>query len=101
MTTFDQEWVASRRQFILRLLVEVGGEANESVLFKGVQHGGFARDSRDTVRQDLDHLKQLGCTTEDWLNDTLRVVTITERGEDAAYGRIDVAGVERSRWARK
>ena len=26
------------------------------------------------------------------------MVTITERGEDAAFGRVEVAGVERSRW---
>jgi len=100
MSTFAEDWAASRRLFILRLLVEVGGEANESVIFRTATKGGFSADTRDSIRQDLDHLKSYGCTTEDWLNASLRVVKITERGEDAAYGRVDVAGVERSRWSR-
>ena len=98
--SFLEDWIASRRLFILRLLVEVNGTANEGVIYKAILNGGFARDSRDDIRQDLDHLKRNGCTTEEWLNDSLRVVTLTERGEDAAYGRVEVAGVERSRWVR-
>lgn len=98
--SFRDDWIASRRLFVLRLLAEVGGQANEGVIYKALTKGGFAQDSRDDLRQDLDHLKKTGCTAEEWLNDSLRVVKVTERGEDAAYGRIAVSGVERSRWDR-
>ena len=93
-------WVPSRRAFILRLLVESGGEINESIIYRAAQQGGFARDTRDDIRQDLDHLRTMGCLTEDWLDERLRVVAITERGDDAAHGKVAVAGVEQSRWRR-
>jgi len=98
--SFEKDWIASRRLFILRLLVEVGFEANEGVIFKATERGGFARDTRDDLRQDLDHLVKTGCLTQTWLNGSLRVVKLTERGEDAAHGRVAVEGVERTRWDR-
>lgn len=98
--SFRDDWIASRRLFILRLLAEVNGEANEGVIYKAMTRGGFVQDSRDDLRSDLDHLKRQACTTEEWLNDSLRVIRVTERGEDAAHGRVEVAGVERSRWSR-
>lgn len=91
---------ASRRLFILRLLVTSGASANESVIASLTIHGGFAQASRDDIRQDLDILKARGCTTETWFDDVVRVVTLTERGEDAAYGRVTVAGVDCSPWRR-
>lgn len=100
MSSFTNDWDASRRLFILRLLVEADGEANESVIFSSASKGGFARDPRDTIRQDINHLREVGCVGEAWLDGRLRVVRISERGEDAAYGRIGVAGVQRSRWDR-
>jgi len=87
------DWVAARRRFLLALLLECGGTANESVLYKAAQRGGFARDTRDEIRADLDHLRAQGCITEEWA-DTVRVATLTERGEDASEGRIGVPGVE-------
>lgn len=89
---------ANRRLFILRLLVTGGCSANESVIATLTTHGGFAQVTRDDIRKDLDLLKERGCTTEDWFDGVVRVVSITERGEDAAYGRVQVAGVERSPW---
>ena len=97
--SFAETWVASRRLFLLRLLVEVDGEANESNLYKGAVRGGFARDPREAIRTDLDHLVKHRLATEDWLGD-VRVVKLTERGEECAYGRIAVEGVEKSRWNR-
>lgn len=84
-----------RRRELLRILAEVGGIANERVLFAAVATRGFD-PSRDQVRQDLDHLKEVGCTTEEWLG-TLRKVMLTDRGEDAAAGRIQVDGVSGER----
>ncbi|TWB58694.1 VpaChn25_0724 family phage protein [Nitrospirillum viridazoti] len=88
----------SRRVFILRLLVEDGGSLNESVIFRGSEHGFSKRTTRDEIRADLDLLRERGCVTEEWFKGKLRVVSITDRGTDAAQGKIFVAGVEQSRW---
>lgn len=97
---FAEDWTASRRLFVLRLLIEVGGEANEANVYKACQQGGFARDTRDDTRRDLDHLVKVGCVAQEWYNDAVRVVKITERGREAAHGKVAVAGVERSDWER-
>ncbi|MGE4526815.1 MAG: hypothetical protein AB7D00_00485 [Rhodospirillaceae bacterium] len=100
MNSFADAVAASRRTFILRLLVSLGDSANESVIALAAAQGGFAQATRDDIREDLDLLRARGCTTEQWFENVVRVVTVTERGENAAYGRIDVAGVERSTWRR-
>lgn len=100
MARFSDTVAASRRTFILRLLVTLGASANESVIASATTRGGFTQATRDDIHRDLDLLKARGCTTEDWFDNTVRVVTITERGEDAAHGRVDVDGVERSPWRR-
>ncbi len=99
MTSFSETWAAARRLFILRLLVETGGEANESVIAIAARQGGFGQTPRDEIGADLDHLHRIGCTTEEWLG-TMRIARVTERGEDIAFGRIAVAGVEHSLWRR-
>ncbi|MDO8606165.1 MAG: hypothetical protein Q7R40_06495 [Phaeospirillum sp.] len=98
MGKFAETVAASRRTFVLRLLVTLGATANESVITSATVQGGFGQATRDDIRKDLDLLKARGCTTEEWFDDAVRVVAITERGEDAAYGRVEVAGVERSPW---
>jgi hypothetical protein len=95
--TFADDWAAARRAQILRFLARLGGEANETVIAVTLEHTGFARDSRDTFRADLDHLRTHGCVTEEWF-DEIRVVRLTERGDMAAQGRVTVPGVECSRW---
>ena len=94
----DRVWIPSRRVCILRTLVENGGEANESLISKLVLESGFSQDTRADIRHDIEHLREVGCVDDRWPNGSLHVVTITERGEDAAFGRVEVAGVERSRW---
>lgn len=98
--SFRDDWIASRRLFILRLLVEVGGEANESNIARAAFQGGFARDTREDIRSDLDHLREMRCIAETYFDDRVCVVKITSRGEDAAHGKVQVAGAERSRWER-
>ena len=98
--SFAEDRIKSRRLFVLRLLVEARKEANESVLFGQMKKGGFSLDTRDDVRKDLDHLRTRRCTTEEWLHPEVCVVKLTQRGEDAAYGRIEVDGVEASIWDR-
>lgn len=97
--SFAENWAAARRLFILRLLVELGGEANDGVIASAVRWGGFRQTAREEIRADLDLLQRLGALTEEWL-DTLRIVRVSERGEDIAFGRIAVAGVEHAVWRR-
>lgn len=99
MADFAEIYVKQRRLFVLRFLVELGGDANEGVIYSAVQRGGFGQTSRDGLRSDLDHLSKMGCTHEEWLGD-LRVARVTERGEDIAYGREACAGVEHTVWHR-
>lgn len=97
MMSVAQDWQEGRRKFILQLLVRVGS-ANATMICTALEHGGFARDPRSAFRADLDHLRDIGCLTETWADD-VRVLTITERGEDAARGRVEVPGVSTARWS--
>lgn len=99
MTSFAEKYAAARRQWLLRLLVEIGGTANESVLMSAARRGGFEASPFSEMRIDLDKLAKLGCVTEDWI-DALRVVKITDLGEDAAHGRVSLDGVEALPWRR-
>lgn len=91
------DWAANRRTYLLRVLAEQGWTANESVLYDAAQAGGFGRDTRDDIRADIDHLISFGCVTMRWAG-PLRVVTLTERGDDAARGKVGIEGVKRSVW---
>ncbi len=96
--------IGSRRTFILRLLVEVEGYVLESVLTKHILKA-FPTASREDVQQDLAHLITNGCLAEKWTatpdgGRSIRNLVLTPRGEDAAFGRLEVPGVWRSRWDR-
>jgi len=95
--TFTDDFIGSRRLFILRLLSERDGEIIESLIFKGALRGFHSGTSRDDIRADLDHLKSQRLTEETW-HEGVCLVRLTDRGDDAAYGRVQVAGVEHSRW---
>ena len=95
--SFKDDWIGSRRAHLLRFLVRAGGEANESVICTTMEHTGFGRDTREDFRGDITHLTRNGCVTDEWIDD-VRVVRITERGDMAAQGRVEVLGVECSRW---
>jgi hypothetical protein len=99
MTDFVETWAASRRLFILRLLVELGSEANESVIASAARAGGFHQASRDDIRADLDLLNERGATSQQWVA-SIRIVQLTERGEDCAWGRVTIAGVQHEVWRR-
>ena len=99
MTSFAEKFAAARRQWLLRLLVEIGGSANESVLMSAARKGGFDSTPFSEMRLDLDKLAKLGCVAEDWI-EALRVVKITDLGEDAAHGRVALDGVEALPWRR-
>src|SRR5436309_263047 len=96
----DTVIVEPRRLQLLRFLVELNGEANESVILSALRRAGFAQATREDIRSDLDHLNKIGCTTQEWFGE-IRVVRVTERGDDVAHGRIAAGGVQHEReWRR-
>jgi len=99
--SIKDDFAASRRTFILRLLVEGNGSANSSVIYRAAMHAGVGCRTRDDITADLDHLKRHGCITDEWLDEAVRIAEITDRGEDAAYGRVEIPGVDQSRWNRR
>jgi len=92
--SFAATYAASRRLALLRLLREAGGSLNESILFKGAGQLGFARTSRDDIRDDLDLFKAADLIKETRYGDRLRIATLTDRGLDCAAGRLQVDGIE-------
>ncbi len=99
MTSFSDTWAAQRRLFILRFIFEVDGEANEAVVTSAVRKGGFGQAARQDIAADLDMLTRLGALAEEWFG-SVRVVRVTDRGEDIAHGRVTVDGIEHSLWRR-
>jgi repressor of nif and glnA expression len=95
--TLRDALIAARRLSILRLVAECGGALNEAVIRSAIRRQGYALAGADSIRADLDHLVEYGCLTARW-EARLRIVELTERGEDAAHGRIAVEGVEQAIW---
>ena len=86
---------ADRRLCILRVLVEDGGSANESVLETVLEALGHrAGMERSVVRQYMRDLEKCGCITLDYYRDKIMVASITERGVKVARGQITVDGVK-------
>lgn len=83
----------SRRLALLRVLAESPGySANESVLQTALDGLGF-RESRDTVRADMNWLAEQGLARVEDVG--VMVSTLTARGEDVASGRGTHPGVQR------
>jgi hypothetical protein len=104
MGSLTDDLTASRRTAILRLLVSAGVPVPEGVALKN-GNALAPEASRAVLREDLDHLVKTGCLSEAWINppdggNSIRRFTATERGEDAAEGRVDVPGVWKSVWRR-
>src|ERR1051326_7205478 len=85
-----------RRLVILRLLIEVGGSANESVLKDGLEQlGDFAGLTRGTVREHMHFLADRGLIKLTWFGDKVAAAKITVRGVKIAEGRDTVEGVKK------
>ncbi|MDP1962402.1 MAG: hypothetical protein Q8K93_09395 [Reyranella sp.] len=83
-----------RRLVILKLLVEAGGGASESVIEKGLRAMGHRVGvDRDAVRADFTFLVDAGCIEAEWPTDRVQVAAITRRGVACAEGRIAIDGV--------
>lgn len=93
--SFRDHIAADRRLCILRLLVDDGGHANESVVETVLEQLGHrAGLERAVVRQYLRDLEQVGCITIDYYRDKIMVASITERGVKVARGQVAVDGVK-------
>jgi hypothetical protein len=85
-----------RRIAILKILLETGGQANESILKDALAELGLgAMLTRQAVRDDISFLETVGAVRLTWYEDKLVVPHITERGQDIAEGREIVAGIKR------
>lgn len=79
--SFAEETAASRRLAMLRVLREMDGRANESVLATSLRHLGFqGRALGDGVRSDLAWLAERDLLTTSLYGDTIMVGEITRRG---------------------
>lgn len=87
-----------RRTYLLRLVVESGGRMPETTLLAAAVH--VWPIGRDDLRADVGYLIKVGCLTRDWIAAAtpFAALTASERGEDAACGRIKIEGVHKSLW---
>ncbi len=88
--------IAARRLELLRALAQLGGEENGTALLR-ILRAAYRTLAHDEFESDLAHLRRQGCISERWAG-TLRIVDLTERGTDAAHGRVAVEGVLHERW---
>lgn len=94
LPSYDKILTENRRLAILKLLIEIGGGGNDSSLHQGLEMLGFRRESRATIKEDMNFLSRNGLVKESWHND-LMIVDITARGVETAEGRISVAGIKK------
>ncbi len=96
MSAFENLLNEDRRLAILRLLSEDAGVSlNESVLQSCLSALGHTV-SRDRVRTDMEWLREQGLVTIQEVV-SVKVATLTGRGEDAAQGKTVIPGVKRPR----
>lgn len=93
--SFADALTADRRLATLRTLQDLDGHANESVLLDALHLLGHSRTTPDDVRADLAHLRDAGAITLTYFGDKVAVAHLSQRGLDAAAGRIALAGVKR------
>ena len=88
---FEQE---DQRLVLLRLLAEVADyKVNTSILQQGLELYGHTI-SRDKLHTEIAWLAEQGLVQFDQLN-TVKIVTLTQRGLDVAQGRSVVPGIKR------
>ena len=93
---FEQTLAQDRRLAMLRILLEVNGEANESVLCSGLESIGHSRMlTRENVRGDLRFLETAGAIRLSWFDGRIAVAHLLIRGEEIAKGKIVVEGIKR------
>lgn len=87
---------ADRRLCVLRILVENGGAASESVIERALLALGERTDmDRDVVRRFLRELEQKTCIVINLYQDRVMVGEITRFGVAVSEGRRTVDGVSK------
>lgn len=93
--SFERHLIEDFRLVLLRLLVEAGGHANESVLLRGAHMLGHRRFGRPDVRRELRWLKaEAGCVSLSDYADKVTVAELTDTGREVAAGRQTVPGIK-------
>jgi len=97
MTDYAKAVQADQRLCVLRTLEDSqASRANEGVLQASLQMYGHSL-TRDQVSSLTEWLKENGLVTLETLGEGIRIVKLTERGEDVALGKIKQPGVRKPR----
>jgi Fe2+ or Zn2+ uptake regulation protein len=83
-----------QRLVVLRLLAEdTGYDLNESILHDGINAVGLSI-SRDALRVELAWLEEQGLIELSKVG-SIQIAKLTQRGLDAAEGRVKIPGIKR------
>jgi hypothetical protein len=88
-------YAADRRLTFLRLLADGGATANTSIIEKGLTELGHPKVDRAVANADARWLAAAALVTIEELRPDLLVVSITDKGERVAGGKLKVDGVAR------
>jgi hypothetical protein len=92
--SYSESLKANRRLCMLKLLVEDGGMANESILEMALRALGHIPElDRRYVREQMRFLEEVDCVVIDLFKDKVMVATITDRGVAVARGSIKIDGI--------
>ncbi|MBM3617511.1 MAG: ArsR family transcriptional regulator [Alphaproteobacteria bacterium] len=92
--SYNEFMAANRRITVLRLLKDVGGSANDSIIQQTLEQFGFSRVSSDTIAEDLAFLEKAELVVLETVG-TVTVAKIRRRGVEVAEGRVTVEGVQK------
>lgn len=94
--TYSQRWTEDRRLVILRVLRDAPDYTANSSILRGLLEEIGHRASRDVIAGDIDWLAEQGLVTvADLAVPGLRMITLTQRGDDVAGGATVLSGVAR------
>ncbi|MCW3835985.1 hypothetical protein ACFQ1E_08035 [Sphingomonas canadensis] len=91
---YAEETDAIRRLAILKLLIEDGGQGNDSTLLTAMRAIGHVQYmDQPAIRRLMRELAERDCATVEMVRDTVMVARITERGRMAAAGHAAIGGI--------
>ena len=99
MANFKEMYTQLRRIAILRFLFVAPGKTVNSDILKIVLNERGITTSKDDLENDLCFLNAENCIEYKYFfeENNLRVITLTEKGEDVATGKTIIAGIRRPR----
>ena len=94
---YDEHSIQDMRLRILQLLRGASGyDLNDVVISSSLKRYGH-RPSAAVLRTELEWLAEQGCVTIETIEGDLQLVTLGERGMNAATGRTSIPGIRRPR----